>query len=121
MNRAAKPLEILTGTFDITVQAHKKYKLLPARTNLRDHMTPLELALTSLSEATAITLHRNRDSQGFPELKRDATDAGKAGGKARKVIEETIGESVVSPRNYLKKPKQKQIKRQALFDDSAEG
>ncbi|SRR6266849_5965245 len=62
------------GTFDISIQAHKKYKLLPTKAGLRDHMTPLELALTSLSEATAITLHQDRDSQGFSELKRDATD-----------------------------------------------
>jgi hypothetical protein len=64
-------------------------------------MTPLELALTSLSEATAITLHRSRDSQGFPELKRDATDVGKTTGKARKVIEEDIGQSAISSENYL--------------------
>ncbi len=42
-------------------------------------MTPLELALTSLSEATAITLHQNRDSQGFHALKRDTVDAGQLG------------------------------------------
>lgn len=61
--------EITKGTFGFTVQTYKEYKLLPARANLRDHMTPIELALTSLSEATAITYHRNRNSQGFPELK----------------------------------------------------
>lgn len=95
------------GTFNLTVQAYKTYKLLPAHVNLRDHMTPLELALTSLSEATAITLHRSRDSQGFPELRRDATDAGKTAGKARKVIEEDIGQSAISSKNYrhLKKVK----------------
>jgi len=89
------------GTFGLTVQAYKTYKLLPSRVNLRDHMTPLELALTSLSEATSITFHRTRDSQGFTELKRDATDAGATAGKARKVIEEDIGQSVVTSENYL--------------------
>jgi DNA-damage-inducible protein D len=48
------------GTFEISIQHHKKHKLLPTRANLRDHMTHLELALTSLSEATAITLHQKR-------------------------------------------------------------
>jgi hypothetical protein len=67
------------------------------------------LALTSLSEATAITLHRNRDSQGFPALKRDATDAGTTSGKAREVIEADIGQPVVSTENYLHL---KKIKRQ---------
>src|SRR6266496_1291857 len=37
--------EISTGTFDIAIQQHKLVKLLPARANLRDHMTTLELAL----------------------------------------------------------------------------
>lgn len=92
---------ITEGTFGLTIQAYKTYKLLPARANLRDHMDPLELALTSLSEATAVTFHRTRDSQGFGELKRDATDAGRAGGRARQVIEEEIGRPVPNPDNYL--------------------
>lgn len=95
------------GTFGLTVQAYKTYKLLPTRANLRDHMDPLELALTSLSEATAITFHRARNSRGFPELKRDATDAGTTAGKARRVIEEDIGRSVISPENYLRLKKVK--------------
>jgi len=94
--------ELSKGTFGMTVSVYKDYKLLPTRTNLRDHMTPIELALTSLSEATAITFHRERDSQGFPELKRDTTDAGRATGKARKALEEDLGRSVVSQENYLK-------------------
>jgi DNA-damage-inducible protein D len=83
----------------MTVAVYKDYKLLPTRANLRDHMTPIELALTSLSEATSITFHRERDSQGFPALKRDATDAGKAAGEARKALEKNIGRSVVSRDN----------------------
>ncbi len=93
--------EIHQGTFDISIQVHKKYKVLPVKVNLRDHMTHLELALTSLSEATAITLHQNRDSQGFPELKRDATDAGAIGGDARRLIEQRIGQPIVSTHNFL--------------------
>jgi hypothetical protein len=71
------------------------------------HMTPIELALTSLSEATSITLHRERDSQGFPELKRDTTDAGRSAGKARKALEEDLGKSVVGRENYQKRKKVK--------------
>ncbi|HWS84094.1 MAG TPA: hypothetical protein VN207_07515, partial [Ktedonobacteraceae bacterium] len=98
------------GTFDISVQVHKRYKILPTRANLRDHMTPLELALTSLSEATAITLHQDRDSQCLSQLRRDAVDAGRAGGKARKAVEEEIGRSAVSSQNYLENAKQKRKK-----------
>jgi DNA-damage-inducible protein D len=121
-----------SGTFGLSIQVHKQYKLLPIKTNLRDHMTPLELALCSLSEATAITLHQNRDSQGFPELKRDTVDAGQVGKVAREAAEKTIGEAAVSPRNYLeytKRVKGKQKKEQprltkgttpSLFDESTE-
>jgi DNA-damage-inducible protein D len=89
------------GTFGISIQAHKRYKLLPTKTNLRDHMTPMELALCSISEATSITFHRKRESQGFPELKRDTVDAGSVGNQVRELIEKSIGESVVSQENYL--------------------
>lgn len=102
--------EITKGTFGFTVQVYKEYKLLPTKANLRDHMTPIELALTSLSEATAITYHRERDSQGFPQLKRDATDAGRTAGKARRAIEEDMGRTVVSSENYLRTSRPKRIK-----------
>jgi DNA-damage-inducible protein D len=93
--------EISAGTFNLTVQAYKQYKLLPKSANLRDHMTTMELVLCSLGEATATLYHQNRDSQGFPELKRDARDAGVTAGKARQVIEADLGESVVTQSNHL--------------------
>lgn len=96
--------EISEGTFNLTVQAYKQYKLLPKTANLRDHMTTMELVLCSLGEATATLYHRNRDSQGFPALKRDAHDAGTTAGKARQVIETDLGESVVSQSNHLALP-----------------
>lgn len=113
--------ELSEGTFGLTVKAYKQYKLLPTKINLRDHMTNIELALTSLSEATAIELHRDRDSQGFPKLRRDAKDAGEATGKARKVVEKTLGRSVVSPENFLGAKQPKPVKREqadqlSLFD-----
>jgi hypothetical protein len=69
-------------------------------------MNRIELALLSLGEATAIELHRDRDSQGFGELKRDAKDAGTSLGRARQVIEQDLGRPVVSAQNYraLKRP-----------------
>jgi hypothetical protein len=35
-------------------------------------MTGIELILTMLAEATTTKLHRDRDSQGFASLKKDA-------------------------------------------------
>lgn len=73
-------------------------------------MTPLELVLCSLSEATAIELHRDRDSQGFPQLKRDATDAGQTAGEARRLVEKRLGRPVVSSENFLDTKPVKQVK-----------
>jgi len=102
--------ELSEGTFGLSVQAYKRYKLLPSKTNLRDHMTNLELVLCSLSEATSIELHRDRDSQGFPALRRDAVDAGKTAGEARQLVEKTLGRSVVSSENFLDTKQAKQIR-----------
>ena len=93
--------EISQGTFDLSVQAYKQYKLLPVRENLRDHMTTIELVLCSLGEATATLYHRNRESQGFPALRRDASDAGALAGRTRREIEQNVGESIVSRENRL--------------------
>lgn len=98
--------DIHQGVFELTVQAHKDYKILPVKANLRDNMSVLELALLSVGEATAIELHRDRDSTGFRELQRDAKDAGETGREARKVVEKRLGRSVVTSDNHLTaKPK----------------
>jgi hypothetical protein len=72
-------------------------------------MSNIELALTSLSEATTIELHRGRDSQGFPALRRDAKDAGQTAGEARKLVEKTLGRSVVSSENFLAGQQEKSL------------
>lgn len=118
--------EISTGTFDLSISAHKRYKVLPPKANLRDHMSPLELALVSLGEATAITFHQTRDSQGFDALHRDAHDAGAAAGEARKVIEARTGQPVVTAQNYLPKPDEtkrvaKKTRKQSRSGDTSAG
>jgi hypothetical protein len=57
-------------------------------------MTPMELVLTMLGEVTTTELHRERDSQGTPELRRDAKDGGEVAGRARKDIEQQLGAPV---------------------------
>ena len=59
----------------------------PARENLRDHMTDIELILTMLGEATTTKLHRDRDSVGMATLKKDAKGGGAVAGRTRKDIE----------------------------------
>ena len=61
--------EISKGTFGISTKQHKNIKSLEKKQNLRDHMSPLELALTTLAEVTTTELHRTNDSQGMRALK----------------------------------------------------
>ena len=91
--------EIMQGAFDLKVDEYKAVKGLE-RENLRDHMTDIELILTMLAEATTTKLHRDRRTQGFAPLKKDAQDGGAVAGRTRKDIEEQGGTPVVSPANF---------------------
>ncbi len=94
--------EIIKGTFGLTVGQYKTVKGLKQH-NLRDHMNDIELILTMLGEATTTKLHKDRKSQGFQELDRDAKVGGSIAGRTRKDIEKQSGKPVVSSRNYLPK------------------
>lgn len=87
------------GTFDVTTAEHREIKGIKGRENLRDNMTRLELALSTLAEVTATELHQTRDSRGFVELQRDAGEAGEVAGAARQDIEARTGQRVVSSQN----------------------
>ncbi len=91
--------EIMQGAFNLKVEDYKQVKNLE-RENLRDHMTDIELILTMLAEATTTKLHRDRDSQGFEPLKKDAKDGGAVAGRTRKDIESQTGTPVISSENF---------------------
>jgi hypothetical protein len=78
--------EIMQHAFDMKVDEYKEHKSLPAKQELRDHMSELELVITMLGEATTTKLTKDRDSQGMPKLKRDAKDGGTVAGNARRDI-----------------------------------
>ena len=98
--------EISKATFGLTPSQYKRFKGLK-RENLRDHMDDIELILTMLGEATTTRFTRDRDSQKFPELKKDAEEGGDVAGATRKDIEKKLGTSVVSSDNYLDEPESK--------------
>ena len=87
------------GTFGIKVKSYKLYKNISPNANLQDNMTFLESGFSTISKATAMHFHENRDSEGTPELLRDVTDAGRITGRARELLEREIGQSVVSKLN----------------------
>ena len=91
---------IMEGAFGMDVEAYRQHKhLFKTGQNLRDHMTDLELALTSLGETVAVALHRDRRAQGFDELARDAKDAGEIVARTRGEIETRTGHKVVEQGN----------------------
>ena len=91
--------EIMQGAFALQVDEYKQVKGLE-RENLRDHMTDIEMILTMLAEATTTKLHRDRDSQGFEPLQKDAREGGNVAGRTRRDIEKRSGKAVVTSENY---------------------
>jgi hypothetical protein len=87
------------GTFDLTTSEHKAVKGLHGSANLRDNMTTLEVALTTLAEATSTAIHQANERHGMGELRRDAQGAGDIAGAARQQIEEATRQPVVSSEN----------------------
>ena len=102
--------EILQGAFDMTADDYKKFKGLK-RENLRDHMDDIELILTMLGEATTTRLHRDRNSEGFDLLQRDAQDGGSVVGRTRKDIEQKSGKPVATKKNFKSLSATKKLKR----------
>ncbi len=101
--------EIMQGAFDMKVDDYKNLKSLD-KENLRDHMNDIELILTMLAEATTTKIHKDRNSQGFPKLKKDAKDGGAVAGRTRKDIEKVSGRKVISKENYLPIRRAKRLK-----------
>ena len=98
--------EISKATFGITPSEYKKLKGLK-RENLRDHMGDFELIFSMLGERATTEIHRNEDSKGVAKLQSDAKAGGDIAGGARKKLEERLGQSVVTKKNFLKNPENK--------------
>lgn len=98
--------EISKATFGVTPTEYKKLKGLK-RENLRDHMDDFELIFNMLGERATTELHRTNDSRGTKALKKDARAGGDIAGGARKRLEKLTGRSVVTKKNYIKKPEGK--------------
>ena len=94
--------EITKATFGKTVQEYKNFKgLQKPQQNLRDHMSDWELILTMLGEKATTDITLAKDTQGMPKLQETAKEGGDIAQRTRKDIEQKIGKSLVSNRNYL--------------------
>lgn len=68
---------------------------------LRDQMTPRELAFTILGEDMTPTEIRKTDAHNFPDNLDAAVKGGERAGQLRRHFEEITGESVVSSASFL--------------------
>jgi DNA-damage-inducible protein D len=91
---------IAKGTFGLNPAEHGTLKGLKTQ-NLRDHMTPIELIFTALSEEATRLIALKDDAQGFNENFDAAHRGGEATGDARKNFEHKTGLKVVSSDNFL--------------------
>ena len=92
--------EIHEGAFDMTVKGHKDLKGVE-KGNLRDHMTPAELAITILGETATTEIIRDEDAQGFEENRDAARRGGQGAGAARRAYEDAMGRKVISDKSYI--------------------
>ena len=92
--------EIAKATFGVTPAEHSKIKGLE-RQNLRDHMTPLELIFTALSEEVTRQISIRDDAKGFNENHEAAVRGGTFAGNSRRNLEKSENIKVVSPNNFL--------------------
>ena len=91
---------IAKGTFGLTPSEHGALKGLEKQ-NLRDHMTPLELIFTALSEEITRQVAIKDEAIGFNENHAAAAYGGSIASGARERLEREKGIKVVSPSNFL--------------------
>lgn len=98
--------EISKATFGMTPSQYKKFKGLK-RENLRDHMIDLELIFSMLGEASTTEIAKNKNTQGFIQNKKAATEGGAVAGHARRELEQKSGRKVSTRINFI--PRRKKL------------
>ena len=102
--------EISKATFGKTVQEYKQFKGIQEKNrNLRDHMTDWELILTMFGEKATTDITKKEDSHGFVQCRTSANKGGNFAKRARKDLEENLGESIISNENSLPGDEKKRI------------
>ncbi len=93
--------DIITQTWSgLTTKQYKHYKGLH-KESLRDNMTNVELALNILAEASTTEISKKTNPETFEENKRVAHKGGNVAKAARKELETTLGQSVISSKKAI--------------------
>ena len=93
---------------DLSVKGHKNLKGLKTQ-NLRDHMSEEELIFSALAELSTRKIAEKDRVKGFEENKIPARKGGKIAKDARISLEEKIGKSIITGKNFLSKKKTKRL------------
>ncbi|MCA3269069.1 MAG: Bro-N domain-containing protein [Alphaproteobacteria bacterium] len=95
--------EISKATFGMTPAEYRRHKNLPKKnkTNLRDHMTDLELIFTMLGEKVTTEISAQEKPETFSKSRTIARRGGAVAGNARKATEKELGRGIISAENYL--------------------
>ena len=73
-------------------------------------MTDLELIFTMLGEKVTTEISQKEKPDTFPKNKQVARRGGNVAGNARRETEKELGQSIISKKNFLDKPKDDEIK-----------
>ena len=87
--------DIYRAWSDMTARQYKTHKGL-TNESLRDNMSDLELALSTLAEATTAEIERVADPPSLPEHREVARSGGEVASIARKAAEKKIGGPVIT-------------------------
>ncbi len=102
--------EISKATFGLTLSEYKEVKgLVKKSSNLRDHLTDLELIFTMLGEKVTTEISQKEKPETFPKNKQVANRGGRVAGNARRETEKELGRSIISKQNFLDKLSDEEI------------
>ena len=89
--------DLITKTWSgKTTKEYKQFKGLK-KENLRDNMSTIELALNTLAEASTTEISKKKNPKTMKQNMQVAKEGGNVAKAARQQLENTLGESVVSP------------------------
>ena len=110
--------EMYHSTFGMYANEYKQHKGLDKGESLRDNMTPLELASTIFSEATATEFLEHADEEGFYSSRKYIIKAGNITKEAIDKIEKETGKKVITKENfkYLNLPERQKELVQKTFN-----
>ncbi len=80
---------------------YRDIKWIKKHDTLRDHLDPLEIALVDLAEAGSQKIMEEKWSKGFEQVQDAVIVWSEIAWNARKNIEDKIGKSIISDKNYL--------------------